>query len=161
GDGIFSADLPANNDPASHGSYAEALSGTLLAVVQGQREGLPFRRETKTPFVFKRHLGSALIAGGAIDFGTHFCGETFNAEIPRRVRGPGGALSARLLAPEANARDGSALVELKKIATRLGSRERSAATLEGVLGQWQRAGVYGGVVEFELAGTGRARVPWT
>lgn len=159
-DGIFASDLPPF--AGSNGSYPESARGTVRVVTEGVREGLPFRRETATAFIFRRHLGSALIAGGALDFGTRFTGDTARLEIPIRVRGPGGVLTSKLFAPENSAqRDLSRNAELTKVPPQLGPRQRATAELALAIGQWQEPGVYGGIVEFELAGTGRARVPWT
>ena len=55
GDGIYGAQLPLSQHPATNEAYPENAKGTLKAIVTGTRQGQPFRREVESQFVFRRH----------------------------------------------------------------------------------------------------------
>ena len=142
-------------------------TGTISAVVSGKRAaGEEFRREVHTHWTLVRGSARGLVVPHALDLGTHFAGESVTAELPVRVRGPGG--NYRFTSKPAAAAN---TVDLSKSLTLIGdnrelpSREAATLPLQLALPENLAPGTYSGVIELELDGDARsakvsALVPW-
>ncbi|HYG75803.1 MAG TPA: DUF4159 domain-containing protein [Planctomycetota bacterium] len=159
GDGIYGAWLPLLTEQG--GAYPENTAGVVRVIATGKRDGVDFRRETQSHFIMRRHDGPALVTSGPVELGTRFAGERVSAEFSVRVRGAGGAFSIKQSAPlQESVRALPNPAVMNDIPALLKARERRALGFSIDLPELLEPGEYGGLIDLELAGAERVRLPW-
>ncbi len=154
GDGVYAADIESLDFLSKN---MEFNKGTLDIVVSGTRQGQPFRRELKSPFLLKRTAPPALLVNGVYDLGEKFAGDTAAGEVNLRVRGSGGAFKTAL---ENTPDKLAANVRLVEPPAVLKAKEKRTQRLEIQLPDLLPPGEYGGIARFELAGVESVKIPW-